>query len=600
MSSTWTGEVEITVVDGGGGIVSIPATNVQAVVGCAASGTVGTVVASRSKGTLKSTFAAGPLLEQAGQIVDAGGTVLAVRATTATAGAIRNAGAVGGGVSAAVSGTGSTVKLTTTNPHGLTSGAVVTVASVTGTTEANGTWIARVVDTTHIELIGSTFANAYVSGGTVTKVGAVMTSNSASTGAAYLTGTANDDYYVQVNALSDFTAGTAGGIVAISLDAGRTFGPAIPLGTALTLALADSGTGAYDTGLTLHLVSGKAYKAGDYMRASATAPQPDATGVAAALTALHNYLLIGGGSGYPIAKVCGDVDSTFAAAVQTALNTDAADYFFERAIVDARDASPPVAWGGTGEDDATWAAALLSDFGSANAPRVSVAAGWYNIPSAFPTLFANTPVFRRPLGYAYAARQVAIPPQRHAGKVGGNDGGPLAIVQVNAARDSADGFVYHDSGTSPALDYFLPGGSGRFATGRRRARKVGLFLCNPLTLAPAGSDFAMLPLGLVMDVACSIAHDVLENYVNADLLTNANGTLADTEAATIRGDIEDAIDANMTNVSMISGRVVVVDTTQVITTTKKLVVTITIQGRAYVLEVDVTLGYGAVLPANAA
>ena len=597
---TWSGEVEIAVVDGGGGIVSVPARNVQAVIGCAASGTVGTVVASRSKGTLKSTFMAGPLLEQAGQVVDAEGTVLAVRATTATPGAIRSTGATGGGVSAAVSGTGSTVKLTTTNPHGLISGAVVTVAAVGGTTEANGTWIARVVDTTHIELLGTTFANAYTSGGTVTKVGAVMTSNSASTGAAYLTGTPNDDYYVQAQFLSDFTAGTAGGLVALSLDAGRTYGPAIPLGTALTLALADSGTGAYDTGLTLHVVTGKTYKSGDIMRASSTAPQPDATGVAAAITALRNYLLIGGGGGYPIAKICGDVDSTFAAAVQADLTTDAAAYFFERAIVDARDASPPTAWGGTGEDDTTWAAALLSDFGSANAPRVSVAAGWYNIPSSFPTLFASVPVYRRPLGYAYAARQVAIPSQRHAGKVGGNDGGPLAIVQVNAARDAADGFFYHDSGSSPALDYFLPGGSGRFATGRRRARKVGLFLCNPLTLAQAGSNFAMLPQGLVMDVACSIAHDVLEDYVNADLLTNANGTLADTEAATIRGAVEDAIDDNMTNVAMISGRVVVVDTSQIITTTKKLVVTITIQGRAYVLEVDVTLGFANALAASAA
>ena len=198
---TWSGEVEIAVVDGGGGIVSVPARNVQAVIGCAASGTVGTVVASRSKGTLKSTFMAGPLLEQAGQVVDAEGTVLAVRATTATPGAIRSTGATGGGVSAAVSGTGSTVKLTTTNPHGLISGAVVTVAAVGGTTEANGTWIARVVDTTHIELLGTTFANAYTSGGTVTKVGAVMTSNSASTGAAYLTGTPNDDYYVQAQLL---------------------------------------------------------------------------------------------------------------------------------------------------------------------------------------------------------------------------------------------------------------------------------------------------------------------------------------------------------------------------------------------------------------
>jgi hypothetical protein len=38
---------------------------------------------------------------------------------------------------------------------------------VTGTTEANGIWPITVVDINHIELVGSKFVNAYVSGGTV-------------------------------------------------------------------------------------------------------------------------------------------------------------------------------------------------------------------------------------------------------------------------------------------------------------------------------------------------------------------------------------------------------------------------------------------------
>jgi len=42
-----------------------------------------------------------------------------------------------------------------------------TVSDVLGTTEANGTWTITVVDSTHIDLQGSAFANAYVSGGTI-------------------------------------------------------------------------------------------------------------------------------------------------------------------------------------------------------------------------------------------------------------------------------------------------------------------------------------------------------------------------------------------------------------------------------------------------
>lgn len=43
----------------------------------------------------------------------------------------------------------------------------VTVYGVTGTTEANGTYEFTVVDPTHIDLIGPTFTNAYVSGGQI-------------------------------------------------------------------------------------------------------------------------------------------------------------------------------------------------------------------------------------------------------------------------------------------------------------------------------------------------------------------------------------------------------------------------------------------------
>lgn len=45
--------------------------------------------------------------------------------------------------------------------------AVVTIYGVTGCTEANGTWKINYVDGSNFDLLGSTFTNAYVSGGTV-------------------------------------------------------------------------------------------------------------------------------------------------------------------------------------------------------------------------------------------------------------------------------------------------------------------------------------------------------------------------------------------------------------------------------------------------
>lgn len=59
------------------------------------------------------------------------------------------------------------IRLTVASTSGWTTGDYKTISGVRGTTEANGTWQITVVDGTHIDLQGSTFTNAYVSGGVV-------------------------------------------------------------------------------------------------------------------------------------------------------------------------------------------------------------------------------------------------------------------------------------------------------------------------------------------------------------------------------------------------------------------------------------------------
>ena len=53
------------------------------------------------------------------------------------------------------------------NNTDLTTENTVTVYDVTGTTEANGVWNFTIIDPTHIDLIGSTFTNAYTGGGQI-------------------------------------------------------------------------------------------------------------------------------------------------------------------------------------------------------------------------------------------------------------------------------------------------------------------------------------------------------------------------------------------------------------------------------------------------
>jgi hypothetical protein len=70
-------------------------------------------------------------------------------------------------VSGSASGTGGVVRLTVSSTSTMITGSQVQVTGVGGTTEANGTWICTVVDGTHVELQGSTFAHAWTAGGTV-------------------------------------------------------------------------------------------------------------------------------------------------------------------------------------------------------------------------------------------------------------------------------------------------------------------------------------------------------------------------------------------------------------------------------------------------
>ena len=75
-----------------------------------------------------------------------------------------------GGVSVNITGAannGSGLIRITASGHGVETGHKVTIASVGGTTEANGTWTATYVSSTTFDLQGTTFANAYTSGGTV-------------------------------------------------------------------------------------------------------------------------------------------------------------------------------------------------------------------------------------------------------------------------------------------------------------------------------------------------------------------------------------------------------------------------------------------------
>ena len=489
-----TGDVEITILDGGAGVVVVPASSVAVVIGACSSGTAAQVVASRNANSLATAVGYGPAVDQAAMIIAAGGTVLFMKSATTTPGA---------------------------------ASAVVATGAPTGTS--------------------------------------VVT----------VTGAPYDAYLVKVVVVTGGTRGTAGIILKISLDAGRTFGPNISLGTATTYAI----TG---TGMTLAFAAGTLV-AGEYYTFGCTEPLTSDASVQACLVALEAspYAITGWGS----MRICGPRNGASASSIQGYLDTMVATKTWARAMIEVRDNALPTAYGGAGETDATWAAAVALDYSAVSAKRVAVSAGNYNMNSMYPVAAAGTPRMRRNLAFALACRQVAIRPQTHAGRV---SDGALGQIIVDPTNDPTDGFSYHDEYNAPALDV------ARFVSARKRKGKPGFFIVNPRLMAPTGSVFSKepgLPLGNVMDIGCSLLYQTGTDNINSDVALNDNGTIEEKAAQAIESVARGVLRDQMLAKSMISNFTYVIDRTNNVRTTGVVNYAASLFSRGYILEIDGTIGF---------
>lgn len=417
--------------------------------------------------------------------------------------------------------------------------------------------------------------------GTATAVVPTVTNGSTTTVTVTLDGTngAWDQYYAVLKWTKAGTRGTAGVTFQLSLDAGRTFGPNIALGTAVTYVIPG-------TGITLNFGAGT-MAVGDSYRFSTTAPTWTDASIATALTTLQNstYALVGWG-GIHIVGVSGGSDaSTFQGNLGGSPDGTgglAGGYVYTRAILDTRDLLAPTAWGGSGELESTWMASLQTDFSATSAVRCCASAGYYNMPSAYPNAAGGAPKYRRSLGWALDARECAIPPQRHAGRV---KDGPLGAIVVGTSSDPNDGFVYHDERINPGLT------GARFCAAKTRVKKQGFFIDQPNLLAPTGSVFTLLPYGNVMDIACDVVFEVGENEIDDDLRDNANGTLYVSDALELQNLFIQGLKDNMTSQGMISDQNAVVDQTANVGANGKVPVKVSVTRNGYVLEMDINIGF---------
>ncbi len=566
-------DVTINILDGGAAVV-VPSASVQVVIGPSSSGTPAQVVATQNPNTIQQNFGYGPMPEAGALSALAGGTVLAMKAATITAGLVRNSNAAPINI---VSSTNATPIVVTTAINTLQDGDIVEIAGHLVNTAAVGVWKVNQLTTTTFELVGSVGVGVGGATGTVQIKGINL--QGTGTSEITVTGTPNDYYYVKFLCTFGGTLGAVGILGRISLDGGRNYGPTLSLGTALTYAIPN-------TGLTLNFSAGTLVT-GDYATFSCIGPKTDTASIIACLTALQNgpYAVAGWGSLHIVEELTG----ADAATISTYLDTMATNFQYTRAIASTRDASPPRIWGGTAETETAWILAIQTDVSALSSKRELVTAGHYNTPSAFPNPIGGSPRYRRPLSWSLAARQVAIPPQRHAGRV---KDGSLSTIVIDPTLDPLDGFIYHDERVQAGLT------AARFCCARTRIKLPGLYIDQPNLMSPLGSVFTILPLGNVMDIACGIVHQVGQQDINSDIRLNPNGTIYENEAKAIENNFLGNIKVQMIDTGEISGATVTVNRSWNVLSSSTVKVAVSILARGYILNEEIEIGFANPLAAT--
>ena len=395
-----------------------------------------------------------------------------------------------------------------------------------------------------------------------------------------------DRYFVLVKVLTGGTIGTSGIQLQTSLDAGRNFGAPVNLGTASSLYLGNGSLTnrvAGGTGVQLNFGAGTLV-AGDSFQFSTTAPAGNAAGSVSALAAFQasQYGVTGVGSIHLLDDVMhGGSSDTDTVSIQNQLQAGVAIYEFQRAIVSLRDALNPVAWGGSGETEATWMEALELSESGITAPRVVACAGEYNTPSCYNNPAGGLPAYRRNHSWSLAVRRTQIPLQRRAGRV---KDGPLANIQVSAATDPTDGFIYHDERVTPGLN------AARIATCMTWPKKgAGFFQCQEPLLSPPGSQFTELAIGNVLDAACNIGYASGVEEISDDLTVQANGTLDPVDLNTFQGSIQQALNVGMIQTPLVSAVTATVSPTANVLATGIVPVTIAVTPKAYANSISETI-----------
>lgn len=555
-------DVNIEILDGGLGILPASPDEVHAVIGCSSLGSAGSIVATRSIETLRSSRGDGPGVEAAAfALQQTGKTVLFCKAASADPGEVDGADAASVAIASSTNAT--PIVVTTSAPHLRASGDIVVIASHLVNTAANGTWKIEVLSSTTFRLIGSVGIGIGGATGTMQATGVTVQSITGGTSKPTLTGVPVDTFRFRWKWVVGGNQGASGPTFKYSLDGGATYSATLSIGTSTSYEIPDSG-------LTIHFSTGT-FVALDEYRFTTTGPLWNDAGVSACIDALGAAT-----TKFRLIHLVGDLDASSAVTFSTDLQELENEFRYVGLLGHARD------FAAADTDEDGWIDALAEDFASYEDPRVSVTAGHYQVTSPI-----TQRKYRRPLSFVAAARLMGRPIQEHAGRV---RTGSLKGISIPSASDTVslalESLLYHDSRLETGLR------DARFFTARTRIGRPGLFADRPKMMSSPSSDFQIWPHRSVLDKACDITYEILVDVLNDDLQVDpVTGFILEKEAKAIESRLRSAFRDGLTAKRAASSVIATIGRTDNILSTSTLTAKVRVVPKGYADGVDASVGF---------
>lgn len=259
---------------------------------------------------------------------------------------------------------------------------------------------------------------------------------------------------------------------------------------------------------------------------------------------------------------------TLATTCDTKMTAADLRFRYSHVICEARDQAQGVA----DASEAAWITEVNASTAAyvSTSKRVALAAGFVELESAIPQ--AGKGYMRRSCAWPIVAQRVKLNRSQDSGFIA--ETGALPGVKS----------IYHNEENVPGFD------DGRFTTVRTLVGEAGFFCTHWRMVVSSTSDFRFVQYREVIDEACRLTRQVLKNYLNADLVTNTDGTIDEVDAKLIESYGAGMLAAGLAgDVSGTPGMAIC--RTNNIASTMRLLATTRCRPKAYAKFIDADVGY---------